>query len=161
MQGVFKYLVVRSPGKDPSYDDLLCFKRWSWGASDASFEDAPKCIAGTDFAVYFRQASDLMIKHVMSNKLVIFLQGGGTCWGGRTTKFACNVFEQLQAPLLSNLDIGGIFDFLNQVNPIVDNDIIPNILYVPYCDGSAWSGDNVVTVEESADWKDWYTQEVG
>lgn len=157
-QGAFQYLDVKPPEQDPSYDDQLGFKRWSWNATS---EDAPKCMAGTDFAVYFRQAIDLTTppQEVSSDKLVIFLQGGGVCWGGSTSKYACNVFEQLQAPLLITSDIGGIFDFQNQANPIVDDGIIPNILYVPYCDGSAWSGDN--TVEESVEWKSWYTQEVG
>eukprot|EP00579_Thalassiosira_antarctica_P024652 CAMPEP_0202012462 /NCGR_PEP_ID=MMETSP0905-20130828/23443_1 /ASSEMBLY_ACC=CAM_ASM_000554 /TAXON_ID=420261 /ORGANISM="Thalassiosira antarctica, Strain CCMP982" /LENGTH=629 /DNA_ID=CAMNT_0048571725 /DNA_START=194 /DNA_END=2083 /DNA_ORIENTATION=- len=157
-QGLFKYLGVKPPEQDLIYADQLGFKRWSW---DASLEDAPKCIAGTDFAVYFRQATDLTtpLQEVSSDKLVIFLQGGGACWGGSTSKYACNVFEQLQAPLLINSDIGGIFDFQNQANPIVDDGIVPNIIYVPYCDGSAWSGDN--TVEKSVEWKDWYTQQVG
>ena len=75
-KGVFKYLDEEKadpPVYDETYSDDDGWKRFYWNAGD---DNAPACIGGTDFAVYFREAT-LHGNPVSSDKLVIFFQGGG------------------------------------------------------------------------------------
>ena len=70
-------------------------------------------------------------------KLLILLQGGGACWEGLAR---CNVFAEAQAPPAPRV---GIWDFDSPDNPLAEYSIV----YMPYCDGSAFGGDNEVTTE--------------
>ena len=101
--------------------------------ADASYPDGvrpdgPVCIAGTDFSVYTKQGDP--------KKLLVFLQGGGACWQGF---YNCNVLADSQAPP-ANGPYPGAFDPTSPDNPYADY----SVLYMPYCDGSAWGGDNDV-----------------
>jgi hypothetical protein len=97
--------------------------------------NGPVCIAGTPYAV-FTKAGD-------PDKLLIFLQGGGACW---QDFYNCNILA-LSVPGVGNGQeppknppFPGIFDSDNPDNPFADYSIV----YMPYCDGSAFGGDNDV-----------------
>jgi hypothetical protein len=93
--------------------------------------DGPVCIAGTDYSVYTKQGDP--------KKLLIFLQGGGACWQGLNR---CNILAEDQAPG-EDADFAGklgVFDSSQPDNPFADHSIV----YMPYCDGSTFGGDNDV-----------------
>jgi hypothetical protein len=69
-------------------------------------------------------------------KLLIYLQGGGACWQDFTS---CNILAEQQFPP-ADIFLSGIFDFSSPDNPFADYSIV----YMPYCDGSVFSGDNDV-----------------
>ncbi len=85
-----------------------------------------------------------------SNDALIFLEGGGACWDGTTcwgpvstafyvaTGYGEAAFEtDPQLPAIY------LLDRTNTVNPFRDM----NIVYVPYCTGDVFAGDNVTTLE--------------
>ncbi len=83
----------------------------------------PICVTGTPFTTHIRDKG--------SEDLIIYLQGGGACWTGFPL---CTLeAEQVLLPLAYMDD--AIAD-----NPFRDW----NVLYVPYCDGSVFSGNNEV-----------------
>ncbi len=91
--------------------------------------DGPVCIAGSDYSVFTRQGDP--------KKLLIFLQGGGACWQGF---YNCNVLGEAQSPPEEG-PFPGVFDStMQQVNPFADYSVV----YMPYCDGSTFGGDNDV-----------------
>ena len=90
--------------------------------------DGPVCIAGTNYSVFTRQGDP--------KKLLIFLQGGGACWQGF---YNCNVTAEVQSPP-ANGPFPGVFDPTMADNPFADYSVI----YMPYCDGSTFGGDNDV-----------------
>jgi hypothetical protein len=90
--------------------------------------DGPVCIAGTDYSVFTREGDP--------KKLLIFLQGGGACWQGF---YNCNVLAEDQAPP-ENGPFPGVFDPTSSDNPFADYSVV----YMPYCDGSTFGGDNDV-----------------
>ena len=90
--------------------------------------DGPICIAGTDYSVFTRQGDP--------KKLLIFLQGGGACWQGF---YQCNILAEDQAPP-ENGPFPGVFDPTSSDNPFADYSVV----YMPYCDGSTFGGDNDV-----------------
>lgn len=118
-----------------------------WGAwTQHTFVDpttgqpnGPVCISGTPYSVFTKVGDP--------DKVLIFLQGGGACWQN---------FYQCQ-PVAVDLNLGGfvingqappqsgvgpgVFDPTNPDNPFADYSIV----YMPYCDGSAFGGDNDVT----------------
>ena len=96
--------------------------------------DGPICIAGTNYSVFTRQGDP--------KKLLIFLQGGGACWQGF---YNCNVTAEAQSPP-ANGPFPGVFDPTNPDNPFADYSVI----YMPYCDGSTFGGDNDVN---DPDWQ--------
>lgn len=91
----------------------------------------PVCIAGTPYSAYSKGGDP--------KKLLIFLQGGGACWQGFTN---CNILAEAQDPT-QPLDAAamppGIFSD-DADNPVDDWSIV----YLPYCDGSVFVGDNDV-----------------
>ena len=90
--------------------------------------DGPVCIAGTPYSVFTRQGDP--------KKLLIFLQGGGACWQGF---YNCNVRAEDQAPPADG-PFPGVFDPTMADNPFADYSVV----YMPYCDGSTFGGDNDV-----------------
>ena len=90
--------------------------------------DGPVCIAGTDYSVFTRQGDP--------KKLLIFLQGGGACWQGF---YNCNVLSEAQSPPEQG-PFPGVFDADSPDNPFADYSVV----YMPYCDGSTFGGDNDV-----------------
>jgi hypothetical protein len=90
--------------------------------------DGPACITGDEYAVYTKAGDP--------DKLLIFLQGGGACWG---LFYNCNLLAEDQAPP-QQPPFPGVFDSGDPGNPFADYSVV----YMPYCDGSAFSGDNDV-----------------
>jgi hypothetical protein len=84
--------------------------------------NAPICFTGNEFSMFTRDGN--------SNKLLIFLQGGGFC-----SPLACEAVEE-GIPLFPF----GILNPADPQNPTSNFDVG----YVPYCDGSGMMGDNEV-----------------
>jgi hypothetical protein len=93
--------------------------------------DGPVCIAGTPYSVFSRQGDP--------KKLLIFMQGGGACW---QNFYACNPFAEDQAPPADG-PFQGVFDPTMPDNPFADYSVV----YMPYCDGSTFGGDNDVKID--------------
>lgn len=90
--------------------------------------DGPVCIAGTDYSVFTREGDP--------KKLLIFLQGGGACW---QNFYNCNILAGPQSPPPAG-PFPGVFDSGSPDNPFADYSVV----YMPYCDGSTFGGDNDV-----------------
>ncbi|MEJ2299102.1 MAG: pectin acetylesterase-family hydrolase, partial [Woeseiaceae bacterium] len=88
--------------------------------------DGPVCVAGTPFSAFTKQGNPA--------KLLIMLQGGGACW---QDFYSCNVLAEDQEPPPPQV---GIWDEQSGLNPIDDWSVV----YLPYCDGSVFTGDNDV-----------------
>ncbi len=96
--------------------------------------EGPICIAGTPYSVFTKVRNP--------KKLMIFLQGGGACW---QDFYFCNVvvetFGQQAPPPPVGIWAEGVDAVLGPVdNPLDDYSVV----FLPYCDGSVFSGDNVV-----------------
>jgi hypothetical protein len=117
-KGVNKYLGKYKPVNQPSEDGGM--STFDFGTAT----DGPICIWGDEFSVTVRD------QH--SDNLVIYLQGGGACWTG-----FCGVTTPTVIPGIPNSGI---------LKPDPDNVVGSwNVVYVPYCDGSVFSGDNDVS----------------
>jgi hypothetical protein len=94
--------------------------------------DGPVCFKGAPFKTIVHETG--------SDNLMIYLQGGGACWR-----------DLCQANEMAGETIGktGICDQDPSKNVVGDW----NILYVPYCDGSVFSGDNDTTGPDGTPWK--------
>jgi len=119
--GVNKYLGDFQPVATADVGD-----GWTEHTFDPDGGNGPICIAGTPYSVYTRAGNP--------HKLLVFEQGGGACW---QNFYFCNVLAEDQAP---PGPADGIWDFDNPDNPFADYSIV----YMPYCDGSVFSGDNDV-----------------
>ncbi len=127
---------LRDAGVDTYLDDFEPFASfdvgdgWTKHTFDPDFgptgPEGPVCIAGTAYSVFTRKGK--------KNKLLIFEQGGGACW---QDFYNCNVLSEAQEPPGPR---EGIFDFDSKDNPFADHSIV----YMPYCDGSVFTGDNDV-----------------
>jgi hypothetical protein len=95
--------------------------------------DGPVCIAGTPYSVFTRQGDP--------KKLLIFMQGGGACWQGFPF---CNFLAEDQYPPADG-PFPGVFDPSAPDNPFADYSVV----YMPYCDGSTFGGDNDVKSDAS------------
>lgn len=100
----------------------------------------PICIAGTAFSVFTRARNPA--------KVLIMLQGGGACW---QDFYQCNVLSEAQEPPPPQI---GIWDRVSGLNPIDDWSVV----YMPYCDGSVFSGDNDVL---DLSWQAFIEEELG
>ena len=89
--------------------------------------DGPVCLRGAEFA--------MSVEERESNDLLIYLQGGGACWSD-----FCLAITSSQ-PNIPGSDVLRTGD----ENPLADFDIV----YVPYCDGSLFAGDN--DIDEDGD----------
>ena len=119
--GVDQYLGMFEADSSP-------FGVWTKHTFDAAGGNGPICIGGTDYSVFTKEGDP--------KKLLIFLQGGGACW---QDFYQCNVLAEAQFPPPDGV-AGGIFDPTAPGNPFADYSVV----YMPYCDGSAWGGDNQV-----------------
>lgn len=101
---------------------------WTRHTFDTEGGDGPICIEGDPYSV-LTKAGD-------PKKLLIFLQGGGACWQGF---YNCSrtANDGARPPF-------GVFDATEAGNPFADYSIV----YLPYCDGSAFGGDNDVSDAE-------------
>ena len=107
---------------------------WTRHTFDVEDGDGPICIAGTPFTVFTKGQNP--------NNLLFFLQGGGACW---QDFYFCNVLADELPPPLTELSAGiweRSFDTGTEVvlNPLRNWSMV----YVPYCDGSVFTGDNDV-----------------
>ena len=119
--GVDKYIGEFTPISSTDVGD-----GWTKHTFDPDGGNGPICIAGTPYSVFSRAANP--------SKLLIFEQGGGACW---QDFYNCNVLSEAQEPPTARV---GIWDFDSPDNPFADYSIV----YMPYCDGSVFSGDNDV-----------------
>jgi len=119
--GVNKYIGAFTPAASTDVGD-----GWTKHTFDPDGGNGPICIAGTPFSVFTRAGNP--------SKLLIFEQGGGACW---QDFYNCNVLSEAQEPPTAR---AGIWDFDSPDNPFADYSIV----YMPYCDGSVFSGDNDV-----------------
>ena len=95
-------------------------------------DDGPICFTGGAFKT--------VVHETASDNLMIYLQGGGACWR-----------DLCQANMMAVEAVGksGICDQDPSKNVVGDWDI----LFVPYCDGSVFSGDNDTTGPMGESWK--------
>ena len=119
--GTTKYLGQFTPVSSTDVGD-----GWVKHTFDPDGGEGPICVAGTPYSVFTRAGNP--------SRLLIFEQGGGACW---QDFYFCNILAELQEPPAPPV---GIWDFESQDNPFADY----SILYMPYCDGSVFSGDNDV-----------------
>ncbi len=119
--GVDKYLGAFTPVSSTDVGD-----GWTKHTFDTDGGNGPICIAGTDFSVFTRAGHP--------TRLLIFEQGGGACW---QDFYQCNILSEAQEPPTPRV---GIWDFDSRDNPFRRYSIV----YMPYCDGSVFSGDNDV-----------------
>jgi hypothetical protein len=117
--GVNKYVGQFLPSAAEAIGD------WTKYTFDTQGGDGPVCISGTQLSV-FHQARD-------PKKVMVILDGGGACW---QDFYACSITAD------SNPPAGGIFDDSGAGidNPLADWSKV----FVSYCDGSVFSGDNTV-----------------
>lgn len=90
-------------------------------------EERATCLNGTPFQLSYR--------HGTRDELLIYLEGGGACWDFAT----CHVLRTATA-IAGDAGGGGILDLDNPANPFHGW----NVVYVPYCDGSVFTGDKTV-----------------
>jgi hypothetical protein len=95
---------------------------WTDEFFDAS-EQLAICLTGGDFQVSHREGT--------SGDLLLYLQGGGACWDYVTCHVANTATKTANGAIEA-----GILDPARPGNPFADFDVT----YVPYCDGSVFSG---------------------
>lgn len=89
--------------------------------------DGPICLWGEPYSASVLDRG--------SENLIIYLQGGGACWTG-----LCAANEEA----VPDITTFGILDGDGSKNVVGDW----NIVYAPYCDGSVFSGDNDIQIED-------------
>ena len=122
--GVFKYVDAFDPIVDEDVGE-----GWTKHTFNPDGGNGPICIAGTPFSAFTKKGNPA--------KLLIMLQGGGACW---QNFYFCNIFAEAQEPPPDPVGIWGEEFAGEGPNPIDDWSIV----YMPYCDGSVFSGDNDV-----------------
>lgn len=127
--GVDKYLGQFTPAVSEELAD-----GWVRHTFDPDGGDGPLCIAGTPFTVFTKRQNPA--------KLMIFLQGGGACW---QDFYFCNILTDEAPPPLAGPHSGIWVDSFDTGTEVIPNPVGDwSIVYVSYCDGSVFSGDNVV-----------------
>lgn len=98
----------------------------------APSEDGPVCLFGTPYLVFVRPG--------VNDKVQFYLEGGGACWNEETCFGASGLGAKQTADPLAPLNLFGGVLGSGAGNPMDGW----NVVYVPYCDGSVFSGDNVI-----------------
>ncbi len=111
-QGIDRYLGSFTPMESLTTDGVTNH-RFGGG-------EGPQCLRGTEYTMATRDAG--------ASELLIFLEGGGACW---SELCAAN---EVAVP---GMPTDGILDPTLDVNPMRSW----NVTYLPYCDGSLFSGD--------------------
>lgn len=125
--GVDKYMGSFTPVASQDVGD-----GWTKHTFDPDGGNGPICIAGTPFSAFTKARN--------TDKLLVMLQGGGACW---QDFYFCNILSEAQEPPPPPVGIwADSFDTGSEIipNPIGDWSVI----YMPYCDGSVFIGDNDV-----------------
>ena len=122
--GLDQYVGAFEPASSEQIGD------WTKYTFDSDGGNGPTCIDGSDFTVFHQQRD--------KEKLVIFLNGGGACW---QDFYFCTIQADQDPPAET-----GIFaDSFDDGGSGIDNPLADwSKLYVSYCDGSVFTGDNVV-----------------
>jgi hypothetical protein len=130
LAGVDKYMGQFTPALSEEIDD-----GWVRHTFDPDSGSGPICIAGTPFTSFTKAENP--------SKLLIMLQGGGACW---QDFYACNIFSDALPPPLAGPASGIWVDEFYNGTEIIKNPLADwSVVYVPYCDGSVFIGDNEVT----------------
>lgn len=119
----------------PAWDDL---QAGTWTQIEPGGETI--CATGTPYSFFARPAQE------ESDKLLIYFQGGGACWFGNICDLDANPTYD---PFVDESDQPGptgIFDYSNEENPFADY----NTVFIPYCTGDVFLGDNVRTYSSEA-----------
>lgn len=90
-------------------------------------DEGAVCLTGGQFQVNVREGS--------SDQVLLYMQGGGACWDYLT----CYVLGTATTGANGAVEAGAL-DIDNPDSPFKDWDIV----YVPYCDGSVFTGDATV-----------------
>ena len=114
-----------------------------------------KCLDGGPGAVYVRPS----VTPAGANKVKIFFQGGGWCVSDEDcfarSKTALGSTASLPATAVDPAGYCGA-SFLSQ-DPAVNNQTYDfTSVYIPYCDGSSWTGSTLAPVQLNASASVWY-----
>jgi hypothetical protein len=127
--GVNKYMGAFEPVTSEELVD-----GWVKHTFDTDGGNGPVCIAGTPFTVFTKAQNP--------NRLLFMMQGGGACW---QDFYFCNILADDVPPPLAGPASGIWADSFDAGTEVIRNPIGDwSIVYVPYCDGSVFSGDNDV-----------------
>lgn len=101
--------------------------------------DAPGCAKDTPYSFWAREGDP--------EKLAVIFPGGGACWSGDSCDQS-NPYSNYNATagLQDNpSDEGGIFDFANPQNPLLDRSFV----VIPTCNGDVFLGDKTTEYKTS------------
>jgi hypothetical protein len=127
--GVTKYVGQFTPAQS---EDLG--GGWTRHTFDPDGGDGPICIAGTPTTAFTKEGNPA--------KLLIMLQGGGACW---QDFYFCNILADDLPPPLAGPHSGIWVDEFDTGTEVIPNPIGDwSVVYLPYCDGSTFGGDNDV-----------------
>lgn len=127
--GVNKYMGEFTPAVSEDLAD-----GWTKHTFDPDGGDGPICIAGTPLTIFTKAKNPA--------NLLIMLQGGGACW---QDFYFCNILADDNPPPLAGPHSGIWVDSFDTGTEVIPNPIGNwSVVYMPYCDGSVFSGDNDV-----------------
>ena len=95
-------------------------------------EDGPVCLFGTPYQVFVRPGTN--------DKVLFYLEGGGGCWNEETCFGDTALGAKETSEPIADLSLFQGILGTGPENPLQGW----NVVYVPYCDGSVFGGDNVV-----------------
>lgn len=138
--GVSKYLGDFVPASSEEIGDG--WVRHRFNPNQNGFVQGPICIVGSEYSVFTKVKNP--------RKLLIFAQGGGACW---QDFYNCNpivdTMQQLPPPPPVGIWSDDGFDTGIPGIGVIDNPLSDySIVYLPYCDGSVFTGDNDVVDEK-------------
>ena len=127
--GVDKYMGQFTPVVSEDIGD-----GWIKHTFDPDGGDGPICIAGTPYTAFTKDRD--------SDNLLIMLQGGGACW---QNFYFCNILADDNPPPLAGPHSGIWVDSFDTGSEVIPNPIADwSVVYLSYCDGSVFTGDNDV-----------------
>ena len=123
--GVTKYVGMYSPASSQAIGD-----GWVKHTFDTDDGNGPICIAGTPFTAFTKAQNP--------SRLLVYLNGGGACW---QNFYFCSILANDDPPAPSGIFATSIDTGAEVItNPIGDWSVV----YLSYCDGSVFTGDNDV-----------------